>query len=181
MVRLPSKVNKRDIIVVVFFVVFSLAWWHFHFLHPAAPQRAKTLLTPMRIPSLPQKDERGTTPSGTKDSPAMSPQSNPDQVLVVPFGSFVSNHKPTIVGSPGPYEQSVCNTTVGARCTLFFTHSSTIKQLPTQVADQNGVMFWNWDINTLGLNVGDWQISAVSEFQNQIKSKTDTLLFQVTQ
>src|SRR6202011_3279223 len=65
-----------------------------------------------------------TTASNTPltDSSKPAPTSNADTnaKLVTPYGTFVSNHHPTLSGSPGPSEESVCNTTPGATCYIEF-------------------------------------------------------------
>lgn len=115
-----------------------------------------------------------TQPENNKDSTGSSNQS---VTLVEPSGNFVSNHHPNIGGSPAPNTiTSVCTTTPGASCQIIFTKDSLTKSLPSQITDKGGSTYWNnWNINSVGLTAGSWQVKAVATMNNQTKSATDPM------
>lgn len=108
--------------------------------------------------------------SGTKQPGATSGTS---VVLVAPFGSFVSNHRPGLNNSPTT-EQSVCNTTPGATCNIQFTNGSGVtKNLGAETVDGNGTAYWSWSIDGANLASGNWQITAVATLNGQTQTTTD--------
>src|SRR5882762_2796078 len=92
-------------------------------------------------------------PTSQQNSPTTdktnAPASSNNEQLISPYGTFVSNHKSTLSG--GTAEQSVCITTPGASCSITFTNSGgDTKILQAQTADNNGTVYWNWDVKTAG-------------------------------
>ena len=118
-------------------------------------------------------------------SPNSSIVSTPPGPAVVlssaPSGTFVSNHSPNLSGNPRPsQEQSTCNTQPGASCYIEFTSSSgQVKTLPSETADSNGTVIWNWDVNQAGFTTGEWQIKAVASLGGVTKSTTSDLKLNV--
>lgn len=121
-----------------------------------------------------------TQPSQTPSdkSSASTPTPNSSTPLIVPYGTFVSNHKPGQNGSTSD-EQSVCNTTPGATCSIKFTQDNIVKSLPTQTTDSNGATYWLWDIKQAGLTSGTWEITAVSNLNGQSKTAQDPLALEI--
>lgn len=100
--------------------------------------------------------------------------------LVTPLGNFVSNHSPNLSGKPAPNtEQSVCNTTPGAKCQITFTKGSVVKSLPLMSTDSNGAAFWSWKLQDYGFTVGGWVITAKATLGTQAKTSTDALKLNV--
>ena len=101
--------------------------------------------------------------------------------LVTPYGTFVSNHHPSLSdSSTAPSaEQSVCQTSPGATCYIKFTNNSVVKTLATKTADQNGIIIWNWDVNTAGFTEGSWQITAVASLNSSTQTTTDPQTLEV--
>lgn len=133
-------------------------------------------------------DSAPTTTSANGSSSNKSTSGSPTttsagstQPLQAPFGAFVSNHSPNLSGSPAPStEQSVCNTTPGASCTMYFTNDSGIvKTLPSQTSDGNGNVTWLWDVKTAGFTAGNWQIKATATLNGVDKSSIDHLPLKV--
>ena len=122
-----------------------------------------------------------TSPPSVKSSGGAQTTNQSSSTLQAPFGSFVSNHSPNLSGSPAPSEeQSICNTTPGASCTMTFTNSDgVVKTLPAQTADSNGSAIWAWDVKTAGFTVGDWKIIATASLNGQSKSASDQLPLKV--
>lgn len=126
-----------------------------------------------------------TTPnntSGGKDTGSYSSPSAPvGGAPLSPYGTFVSNHSPDLSNSPSPsQEQSTCNTSIGATCTITFKNSSGIvKSLPVQTTDNNGATTWTWDVQSAGFTTGSWTITATAVLNGQTKSTTDKLMLQV--
>jgi len=108
--------------------------------------------------------------------------SNSSTTLVAPSGDFVSDHHPNLSGSPAPNTMtSVCNTTAGASCQIFFTNNSVVKSLPSQVANSGGSVYWNWTLQSVGLTAGSWQIKAVATMGTQTQSTNDATTLVVSQ
>jgi len=94
--------------------------------------------------------------------------------LIQPYGDLVSNHRPGQNGSDTK-EQSVCNTTPGAKCYIKFTNtkSGATTKLSVLTVGRNGSAIWSWDANDL--SSGSWQITAVASLNGQTKSVTDDI------
>ncbi|MBI3624229.1 hypothetical protein HY218_01205 [Candidatus Saccharibacteria bacterium] len=144
--------------------------------------------------TIPSTSPNTSQPTNTDKQPASSNQSSdrdttneksgsPGAVastLLKPSGTFVSNHHPNISGSPAPStEQSVCNTSPGARCTITFTKGNSTKSLNSQVADATGATYWTWDVKDAGFTPGSWQITAVATLGDQTLSTSDSLTLEV--
>lgn len=100
--------------------------------------------------------------------------------LLEPTGTFVSNHRPNLSGSPAPsQEQSVCNTTPGAKCHIEFNKAAITKQLETKTADASGAVYWTWNVKDLGLTEGNWDVSAVATLDSLSKTTKDALQLEV--
>lgn len=142
-------------------------------------------------PPLPTKTSAsGASGNSTSQNPniigATSPNSsnpkspNPGSSLIIPFGSFVSNHNPTLSGSLSN-EESVCNTTPGATCYIEFTQNSVVKKLPAETADSNGTVYWYWNVGQAGFTSGNWQITAVATLSGQSETAQDKINLDVQQ
>jgi len=112
--------------------------------------------------------------TATSKTPASAGSNGP---LVAPYGTFVSNHNPSLsnTSSAPSAEESTCNTTVGASCTITFTNSDgVVKTLDAETADSNGTVIWNWDINNKPAFIpGTWQINVTATLNGQSKSTAD--------
>ncbi|HET8669082.1 MAG TPA: hypothetical protein VFM05_00200 [Candidatus Saccharimonadales bacterium] len=112
-----------------------------------------------------------------KDSGAASTSTE----LLVPSGTFVSNHRPNLDNDPRPNTiQSVCVTTPGASCTILFKKGSTIKQLPVQTTDKEGAAYWTWTLQDIGLAEGNWSIEAKATLHDQVKVAQDPIHLEVS-
>jgi len=146
--------------------------WAFHFRKTVTP--IPTLPAPANQSSASNKlvPSNGGTSSVKNGS---SQSNNTGSVeLAAPYGTFVSNHRPNLGGSPAPsQEQSVCNTTSGATCYIEFTQGSTVKKLGAQTVDSTGTAIWTWDVNQAGFGQGAWQITAIATLGGQTKTTAD--------
>ena len=144
--------------------------------------------------SIPSSSETGAkNKSSAQASPPSSGQPNANKTsgsqngnfstaaLVAPSGTFVSNHRPSLSGAGGvpSGEQSVCNTTPGANCTITFTNGGIIKTLAAQVVSSGGFTSWTWDVKQAGLTQGSWQITATATLNGQSQSTNDSLALEV--
>jgi hypothetical protein len=119
--------------------------------------------------SVPPSNTSGTS---TTKSSSTGGTTDSSLVLVAPYGTFVSNHRPGQNGSPTE-EQSTCITTQGATCYIQFknTTSGQTTKLPVQVVGADGTTYWTWDASIL--TSGSWQVTAVASLNSQTKSATD--------
>lgn len=121
----------------------------------------------------------GTTTNSVKN-PTGSTSTASGSLANPPSGTFVSNHKPNLSGSPAPSsEQSVCNTTPGATCYIEFKQGDIVKKLDSRVADSSGSVIWSWDVKQAGFTEGSWTISAVTSLNGRTKTTTDSLPLEV--
>ena len=127
-----------------------------------------------------------TTPVQTQTNDTNKSGSNqgstPQVTLVAPSGSFVSNHKPNLSGSPAPNtEESTCEVPQYVSCNVTFTNDSTSKtfSLGPQTAGANGVVAWHWSLQGVGITQGSWTVKAVSTLNSQSKTTTDPITLDV--
>jgi len=131
----------------------------------------KQAATPVSTDSL-------SSPGKTVASSAVGASST--TLASAPTGTFVSNHRPSLSGKSAPSgEQSACNTVPGATCYIRFTRGAVVKTLPTQTADSNGNVIWDWDVKQAGFDTGSWQITAIASLNGQAKSSSDSLALEV--
>lgn len=101
--------------------------------------------------------------------------------LVAPFGQFVSNYGPISYSATdgSNQEESVCQTTIGAMCSIVFIQGQTTKalkalQVSSANGSQNGVASWSWTPNEVGgnggLTPGQWQVEAIATLDNKTKT-----------
>lgn len=101
--------------------------------------------------------------SSPKETSSTAPNISPDIEPTKPTGTFVSNHRPNLSGSPAPNtESSTCTTTPGAKCKITFSNNGVSKSLPTKLTDANGNVIWGWSLESVGLTAGDWVVSAIA-------------------
>lgn len=141
------------------------------------------------------KGESGTTQTTDTSSTSVAPggaTTNKDNTspgstgssatLKEPSGTFVSNHKPNLGGSPAPNTiSSVCITTPGAICNIAFNKDGVTKSLGTKVANGDGAAYWtSWKLQDIGINEGSWSITATASLNGQNKSTSDSLPLKVS-
>jgi hypothetical protein len=155
---------------------------HFHHKHvpvtassytkgePQTPSRPSTTnnsnITNLNTSNNTQQISQGNNPGGSMATVDLLP----------PTGDFVSNHHPNLSGSPAPNTMtSVCDTTPGASCSIFFTLNGTTKSLPTETVDSGGSAYWGWTLQSIGLTTGSWVIHATVSLEGQTKTATDAM------
>ena len=111
------------------------------------------------------------------ESPGAAQSNQPPQQ---PYGDFVSNHHPNLDGNPVPNRMSsVCNTSPGATCTVRFTKNGVTKELPVKKSDDNGAVYWDWNLQDIGLSEGNWTIRALATLNGKTTTATDPLNLEV--
>jgi cytoskeletal protein RodZ len=109
--------------------------------------------------------------SSTGDSSNSSSTSTP---VKAPEGTFVSNHTPGQNGAPLKID-SICVTSVGAKCYIEFKQGSTAKRLAVKQTNSDGYANWSgWEPKDIGLTGGEWTITAVATNGSQTLSTKDT-------
>ncbi len=134
---------------------------------PSTTNHAKTL------------ESKGNSTPSSSQSP--TPQSIPMSSLIRPYGTFVSNHYPSLSGTGAPsQEESVCTSNPGVSCYIQFTKDGVTKKLLPQVTDDSGSTSWNWDVKKSGFTTGNWLITAVVTSGNNSKSRQDSIMLNVS-
>lgn len=128
-----------------------------------------------------------TNPSKTNgqistSSQAPSSNNGTAQTLLAPTGNFVSNHHPNLSGSPAPNTiTSVCSSTPGATCVITFTKDGVTKSLGAKIIDAGGSAYWlNWNLQSIGLTTGSWNVKATASLNGQSKSASDAMPLEVS-
>jgi hypothetical protein len=123
---------------------------------------------------------KGETPGNANKDDKAGSTVDPNTPLKEPGGTFVSNHHPSLGGSPSPNQiQSVCVTTPGATCTVVFTKDGVTKQLPDQLTDGEGAAYWTWKLQDIGLTAGTWKTQAKATLGSQVKTANDAMNLEV--
>ena len=180
---MTRKINRRKNLKLIamiagFFLIICLGIYFW--LRPNTSGTVIPSTTPHQtFPASGQKQqaaENAQQYTDSKTANTSNSSTNSGSSLISPSGTFVSNHHPNLSGTPAPStEQSVCNTTPGAYCYIEFTNGSQIKKLSSQMADSNGSVYWDWDVNSAGLSVGSWHITTVASLNGKTKSTSDSL------
>ena len=127
--------------------------------------------------SSPTPNATTSSPNNTVSPVAPSNSGTGSQTLLAPFGSFVSNHNPSLSNSSKSYELSTCETTPGASCYIEFTNSAGHNiVLPAQTANSQGVVSWGWSVSSKGFTIGSWSITAVATLNGQTKTSLGSSL-----
>jgi cytoskeletal protein RodZ len=180
-----AKINKKKwLISAAIILVAGAALWYFAIrtpnakLHPQTPTQAGGSAEIQKGQAVAQSKPATVDSSQPGDSKnSTNPTSS--TVLLVPFGNFVSNHKPGQNNSPLA-ETSVCNTSPGASCQIVFTKGGLTKSLPAQTTDRAGSTFWNdWTPTSIGLTTGSWQVQAKATLGSQSKTATDQIPLEI--
>lgn len=101
--------------------------------------------------------------------------------LTKPYGTFVSNHHPSLSGDNSRSTiQSVCSTNPGALCTIQFSKDGVIKSLPEQIVGSDGTTLWEWNIRAAGFTPGTWLIKAIAKSGETTLETVDDLKFEVS-
>lgn len=115
-------------------------------------------------------------PNGSSSNTDTTPPVDASVTPATPAGVFVSNHHPNLSGSPAPNSiTSTCSTTPGASCTIRFTQGATTKSLPSKIASADGNTSWTWTLQEIGLNAGEWSVTAVATNGTKTSSADDAL------
>ena len=135
------------------------------------------------VPKPDTNSNSGTSIDGSKDNPSTGePTSNPGQTPATPIGTFVSNHRPNLSGSPAPNTMnSTCSTTAGATCTIEFSNGTRTVSLPEKKTDANGNVSWDWKLQDVGLTAGSWSITAVAKNGSFVSKAVDPTNLEVKQ
>jgi hypothetical protein len=120
------------------------------------------------------------TAGGISDNKANAVSTTPSGPIDAPYGTFISNHHPSLSGKSSPSSiQSVCLTTPGADCFITFTQGSIVKTLEAKTANRDGTVYWDWDIAKAGFSTGTWKVVATAKSGDQSKQTSDPLDLEV--
>lgn len=124
----------------------------------------KSTLNPDPNVPVTKKESAGVNNSKDQGDNQEGPSIDPQTTPTAPIGTFISNHRPNLSGSPAPsQETSTCTTTPGAECRIEFTKDGVTKVLPAKKTDQNGNVNWsNWNIQDIGLTAGTWKVTVIA-------------------
>lgn len=136
-----------------------------------------------------------TNPTPTTKVPAGGTESNTSasgSALVAPFGQFVSNYGPVSYSANdgSNQEESICQTTIGATCSIEFLQGQTTEALKPVVVksengSQNGVASWSWTPNQVGtgggLTPGEWEVEAVATLNGTTKTTISNIKLNIQQ
>lgn len=178
--KVSKKVIFLSIIFLIVLILFLLEITNTtHIFHKA--KFAKAGETHAITASASTKGSSDSAFSNAKGGPAAnsaknSPSPSSDTTLLEPNGTFVSNHRPNLSGSPRPNDmQSSCVTTPGVSCRITFTNGAIVKSLPTRTTDAGGGAYWQWKLQDIGLTAGVWRVDAIASSGSQTKSVSDTI------
>lgn len=188
-VRIRHLISKRVTAGVLLLIVVIVAVLELtgatHIFHRAKPPVVVSGSS-FNTKGEPSANKSKTTSSQNNGNSSTTDQkssiSNAQKTLIMPSGSFVSNHHPNLSGSPAPNSMtSVCNTMPGASCKITFTNGSTTAELPSHTVDANGSAYWTWKLQDIHLTVGSWKIQAIASLNGQSKSASDAMDLVVSQ
>lgn len=132
------------------------------------------------VGSTQDKSQASSTPTPVISSKQDEIISTSGSNLKTPSGTFVSNHSPSISNKDvSSSEQSICNTTPGASCEIRLTKDNDTKVLASQLADNNGNVYWSWDVKSAGLSTGKWTITVEAKLGDTTLTATDQLSLDV--
>lgn len=126
--------------------------------------------------------DTGTKPDSSQKTPSATPSTTDKTgAPAKPYGTFVSNHRPSLTNKNGvpADEESVCQGTPGATCSIVFTKGGATKSLPQKTLDSSGTASWDWNIVDAGFTQGSWQIKAISTLNGKTAEATDSLALEV--
>ena len=129
----------------------------------------KSIGTPSKVIAQTNQDSQNNENAANANKPVKTPDSPAAAQLIAPWGTFVNQHNVTQYTTLG----SVCNTTPGATCQIFFTNDTTTKSLPAKTSDAGGAVYWSaWRPNdqNIGLTPGVWHITATATLGGQTQT-----------
>lgn len=181
MVKKPKSLSPLIMVTlaVVVLAVGVYAWTNTH-----DKQVSEIPITQPATPSSSTSSGQTNSSKSTSSTGYISPKeagpSSAGGSLIIPSGTLVSNHRPSLAGSTSPSaEQSVCNTSPNTSCYIEFTLGDVVKKLPTQTTNGDGSTFWTWDVKQAGLSTGSWRITAVATSNGDTKTFSDSLALEV--
>lgn len=109
-----------------------------------------------------------------------------DQTLIAPSGRFIDHTTAYLETNPSTATiQSLCKTTPGATCQISFTKlrtkqlGDTVRRLPAQTTDGQGLTYWTWRVRDLGLDEGEWLVKAQATLGQRTESATDPIRLRI--
>ncbi len=178
--------NKKYLIIGSIALTASISGvsiWYLYQNSPAAQYGSEATTPTTNVPISTKNDNPGSTiteKSNNESSPG--PGLPSDITPSQPTGTFVSNHRPNLDGEPAPNRvSSTCTTTPGATCTIRFTKGSIVKSLPALKTNSDGNINWDWTLQEIGLDIGEWQITAVASNETKEVIAADALPLVVEQ
>lgn len=184
--KIKIRKNKHWIIIVsavalVFLMGVGFYWYLSHNSKNSQPDNG--YYNPStNVPNANSKQGQSSTGivSSNGQDGAVAPTPDSSVTPSAPMGTFVSNHRPNLSGSPAPNtEISTCTTTPGVQCRVSFTKNNIVKSLPSQLTDVNGNTNWSWKLQDIGLTDGTWKISAIATNGGHTSTANDSMDLEV--
>lgn len=190
-IRKQKSTNKKLLVAALCFAVILLAGVGYFFIQKQAAndredKYGSSSTTPTEdVPKPTENNDSDNTSIGSsKDDTATNTDTSVSSGVkpATPVGTFVSNHKPNLSGSPTPNSlNSTCSTTAGMQCTIEFTNGTNTKSLPVKTVDANGNASWDWRLQDIGLTAGSWTITAIASNGTLTSQSSDPLKLEVRQ
>lgn len=175
-----KKANNIKAVLVIFvaFILFLVFSFYYksksNSLIQASPDKITSNSSSEN--NIPKSFDSKNNPENQLNAPAN------EGIPLKPSGTFVSNHKPNLSGSPAPNSMSsTCKTTPGAYCEIRFVNLNTTRSLPKKIADSSGNVYWSWTLQEINLYQGEWSIYAVANIGSNSVQENDSLNLDVGQ
>ena len=189
--KIKTRKNKKWIIISAIVIIVLLggvgAYWYFsHSTNTTQTDNGyynpSTNNPSTNVPNSNSKEGQSNTGIVSPKDQGNTVTPKPDSSVTpsTPLGTFVSNHRPNLSGSPTPNtETSTCTTTPGVQCQIRFTNNNIVKSLPSQLTDSNGNTNWSWKLQDIGLTSGSWKISAIAINGSHTSTANDSMNLEV--
>ena len=190
-IKKSKKQSKKIIAVVVVAVLVVVAcvagylYWQNKEATNREQQYGSSNTRPTEdVPKTTTKNQSSSQSSsvGSSKDPTPTPATTPNETVTpnTPVGTFVSNHRPNLSGSPAPNTMnSTCSTTPGAKCTIQFSNGSSTLSLPEKTTDGNGNVSWDWKLQDINIGKGLWTVKAVAKNGSKTAESTDPIKLEV--
>ena len=172
-----EKNKNKNILIILLIIILIIGGF---FVINKNLLKPKALSGPIKTKDTNINENKSTTSDiqNASDKTSSNNATSSSGELTKPFGTLVSNHRPGQNGSDLNI-QSQCITSPGAKCYIKFTKADVEKKLPERTTDNNGSVFWQWNVKDAGLTEGNWQVTAVASNSSRTISTTDQIPLEV--
>ncbi len=194
--RKKKKSSKAPLFTILAAIVVAGGITTVALLHhtPKTPTTAsKTSNQSATIKLTTNSSDSSAPPSSNPDIPTPTPVTNVPGATTppassngptAPSGTFVSDYSATM----STQEDSSCNTTVGATCTITFknvANGSTVSLSPmvagtSKDAQESSAIWSSWTPSSIGLSQGTWQVSATATLNGGSQTTTSQVTLDIS-